>query len=353
MTFAALTHSNGVSRVAIAMANEIAERNKGEVTLIPLFQYDQTVLEYVSPKVKVKPVFKMYFKGLAKILLLVPSKLLYKLIIREKYDIEIGFQYEVPTYIISGSTNKNALHIGWMHTYDDGLKYRDCYEQMDRMVCVSKCGAERLAKELHKPIPVDFCYNPINDKKIVEQGAEPIEINRGAGIQFVSVGRMSPEKGYARLLDIAARLKKEGYVFNLWLIGNGPALDGLMNASKKLEVDDIVFFLGTQQNPHKFTSKSDVFICSSFSEGYSTACTEAIILGVPVITTNCSGGEEIIEEAECGLLTQMDDESLYKGMKMVLDNPTILDNWKTKLAKTKIRFTQEKRIEKLYNLLKL
>ncbi len=353
MTFAGLTHSNGVSRVAIAIANEIVDRNKGEVTLIPLFKYDKTVLEYVSPRVKVKPVFRTYFRGLAKVLLLIPKKILYKIIIRDEYDIEIGFQYEVPTYIISGSTNNKALHIGWMHTYDDGLKYRSCYEVMDKMVCVSKCGADRLAEELDKSVPVEYCYNPIDDKRIVEQGNEKIDLKKSEGIQFVSVGRMSPEKGYSRLLDIVARLKEEGFLFNLWLIGQGPSFEELIEKSKRLEIDDTVLFLGTQQNPHKYTSKADIFVCSSFSEGYSTACTEAVILGVPVISTNCSGGEEIVNEAECGLLTGMEDDSLYEGMRKVLENPSLVKEWKEVLVKTKDRFSQEKRIKKLFKILDL
>ena len=240
-----------------------------------------------------------------------------------------------------------------MHTYDEGLKYRSCYEKMDKMVCVSKFGAERLARELDKTIPVEYCYNPIDDKRIVEQGNEQIDLKRSEGVQFVSVGRMSPEKGYSRLLDIVARLKEEGFVFSLWLIGQGPAFEELKEKSNKLKIDDIVFFLGTQQNPHKFTSKADIFICSSFSEGYSTACTEALILGVPVVTTNCSGGEEIINEAECGLLTEMDDNSLYEGIHSILDDPSIVNKWKNSLAKTKERFSQDKRIEKLFYVLNI
>ena len=40
--------------------------------------------------------------------------------------------------------------------------------------------------------------------------------------------------------------------------------------------------------------------------------TEAAILGIPIITTSVSGGEEIINDCECGILTGMDNESLKK-----------------------------------------
>ena len=98
-----------------------------------------------------------------------------------------------------------------------------------------------------------------------------------------------------------------------------------------------------KKNPHNITSQADCFICSSFSEGYSTACTEAAILGIPIITTNVPGGKEIIDDCECGILTELDDESLKKGIREVLLNPSILDKWKKTLSITRHKFGLENR----------
>ena len=354
MTFVGLTLSNGVARSAMAIANLLVEKKNVDVTLIPVFKYDREAMKYLNSNVKVqKPLLPFYFRGLAKILLLFPARLLYNLFIREKYDIEIAFQYEVPTYIISGSTNSKAKHYCWMHGYDEGLRYRSCYEKMDKMVLVSKFAADRFKKEIGSLVPVEYCYNPIDDNEIILYGGENIDIERGDSVLFVSVGRMTPEKGFGRLLDIYYKLKKENYRFNVWLVGEGLEYDILRNKCNELGLSDMVKFWGSQSNPHKFTSRADVFICSSFSEGYSTACTESIMLGIPVITTNCSGGAEIIEEAECGILTEMDDESLYKGIKTVLDNPQLIVEWKNKLKITKKRFSQAERANQLFRVLEI
>ena len=95
---------------------------------------------------------------------------------------------------------------------------------------------------------------------------------------FVSVGRHSPEKGYIRLINIIAKLRDEGYKMQLWLIGDGPQHEELVEHCNRLKLNDIVLFTGSTQNPHKYTVKGDVFVCSSYREGYSTACTEAIML---------------------------------------------------------------------------
>ena len=69
------------------------------------------------------------------------------------------------------------------------------------------------------------------------------------------------------------------------------------------------------------------------------------------MTTNVSGAKEIIEGAECGLLTDLDDESLYFAIKQVLDNPKLVELWKHKLESTKKKFFMETRFYKLLQII--
>ena len=137
------------------------------------------------------------------------------------------------------------------------------------------------------------------------------------------------------------------------VIGNGPEREKLIKHTNELNMTDRITFLFEQKNPFKYVVKSDAFICSSYEEGYSTACTEACILNVPVITTSVGGASEIIEDAECGELCDLSDESLYKALKNALDNPQLIDEWKNKLKETKKRFYASERINRLYGILDL
>ena len=67
----------------------------------------------------------------------------------------------------------------------------------------------------------------------------------------------------------------------------------------------------------------DLFVCSSISEGFSTAITEALILGLPVISTDVSGVREQLNNG-CGIITENNEESLYKGIKYILDRKELL-----------------------------
>ena len=92
---------------------------------------------------------------------------------------------------------------------------------------------------------------------------------------------------------------------------------------------DSVTFLGYQTNPYKFVSKCDLFVCSSTSEGFSTAATEALIVNTPVCTVEVSGMREMLgENCEYGLITPNDEESLYYGIRRLLDDPALFAHYK-------------------------
>lgn len=354
LVFNHLQHQDGVGRSAIAIANQLTRLKLAEVTLIPLFIDEKAAHSLLDDGVKVKSVFGFYFNGLSKLLQKFPMAWLHHFVLgRELYDIEVAFQYGLSLRCVAAdSWGHHAAKFAWMHTYDDGLTFRKLYEKIGTVCCVSRCNAERLHKEL-PCIKVDYCYNPIDDLQVRVLGEECINFDRPDGLLFISVGRLSPEKGFGRLLDVMRRLKNDGYRFHLWIVGNGPIENELKRKQIDLGLQEEILFLGRQNNPHKFTAKADVFVCSSFSEGYSTACTEAIMLGVPVVSTSVSGSEEIITEAECGLVTGMDDESLYNGLKQVCVRPSIVDEWKQKILVTRKRFSGEARIQRLVKLFHL
>ncbi|HAT4217981.1 glycosyltransferase [Clostridium perfringens] len=345
-----------MARAAVAMANALAETENVQVTLRPIFFMEKNVSEFVSNKVIVKPLFGFYFHGLSKVLSLIPDRILHNLIFESnKYDIEIGFQHGTATRAVTSDRNKNKRHLVWIHGYDDKLEMKKYYIKADTVVCVSKSNAKRLSKDIKelKKRQIDYCYNPIDDFIVESMGNEKSDLNESKNIRFITVGRLSPEKGYMRLLKVLLKLKNEGYLFQMIFVGDGPQRSELETFVKQHSMEEFVSFKGTQSNPHKFTSKCDIFICSSYSEGYSTSSTEAIMLGIPVISTLVSGAEEIIGDADCGLVVDNNDKSLYLGLKKVLDDPTLIPRWKSILKRTKYNFSKETRIGRLKKILEI
>ena len=259
----------------------------------------------------------------------------------------------LPIRILAASDNQMCRHYAWIHGYDTGLTLLECYRKMDKVITVSRSNEERFIQETEGQIPIACCHNLIDDKYICEMGKEPIDIETDDGMTFVAVGRLEPGKGILRLIESCGRLKQEGYRFHLWLIGDGEQREVLEKRTTELNLEDRVQFLGSQSNPHAYTSKADMLVCASYSEGYSTVCVEAIMLGVPVLSTDVSGAREIIADAQAGMVVGMGDADRYEGMKHILDNPSQIEQWKQILQTTSAVFSYENRAIELAQTLEI
>lgn len=349
-----LQYSDGVARAALSMANRLVEEKDCDVTLRPIFIFDPETKKMINPKVKIKPLFGFWIRGMVTLFWKLPGRLIHALVFgtKHEYDIEVGFQHGPATVGAVSSNDTSTQHYVWIHGYDNELKLKKYYAMADKVICVSKGASIKLKKDLPDIKDYDYCYNPIDENVVIEKGKEevvyPIE---NKGLKLITVGRLSEEKGYFRLITIFSRLKKEGYDFSLVIIGDGPERERLMKHVEELSMGDRIIFLLEQKNPFKYVSKSDVFVCSSFSEGYSTVCTEACILNIPVITTSVGGAEEIINDAGCGVICENSEEGLYDALKSVFDNPEMISEWKKTLENTKKNFFASERVKRLYRIL--
>ena len=85
---------------------------------------------------------------------------------------------------------------------------------------------------------------------------------------------------------------------------------------KQHHLETCVRLSGFHTNPILTWQKPNLFVCSSRAEGYSTVITEALILGLPIITTRCAGMQELLgENGEFGLIVDNNGTSLYEGLK--------------------------------------
>ena len=114
---------------------------------------------------------------------------------------------------------------------------------------------------------------------------------------------------------------------------NNKTLAEIEEYIRRNELQDTVTLLGYQTNPYNYVSKCDLFVCASFAEGFSTAATEALIVGTPVCTVEVSGMKELLgEHNEYGLVTENDEAALYEGIKRLLDDPALLAHYREMAA---------------------
>ena len=281
-----------------------------------------------------------------------PLNWVFKLWVPKGNDIEIAFVEGFSTKLLSKSSSKSKK-IAWLHTdfgynhwtpivFKNNRQEEVTYSKFNNVVCVSHVVKDSLLKIYPSLNNVIVKYNPINDILIRDMStiSSGIKCRNVESLKLISVGRLAPQKGYDRLLPIIKRLYDNGHNISLTILGEGSERNKLEEYIAKNNLENIVSLPGFTPNPYSIIKEHDLFVCSSRAEGYSTAVTEALILGLPVITTDCSGMRELLgENNEYGVVVQNDEESLYNGIKKFLENKSYLEFYTTKAIERGKKFS--------------
>lgn len=289
------------------------------------------------------------------------TSILYKKVIGEEYDYEVSFLEGYSASIVSRSTNKESYKIAWIHTdlienpwaknYYKYTSEKNTYSKFDKIICVSEDVKKAFIEKFNIYINVEVKHNVVNEKIILNKSKEDVDDMKISNkFKIISVGRLSKEKGYMRLLEVHCRLINEGFDYELWIIGEGQQKRELEECINCNKLNNSVKLLGFKSNPYKYISKSDLFVCSSITEGFSTVATEATILGIPIVTTDCAGMEEILGKSEYGLITANSIEGLYSGLKSILEDKNLYSYYKNKAKERSNYFELEERIKEIENL---
>ncbi len=260
--------------------------------------------------------------------------LTYRLHIRDDYDIEAAYLEMGSTKMIASSSNKKAKKIAWVHC-DLASRAKDlekyvkqaalAYRRIDRVVCVSKDALQSFRALFGDETPAEVLYNTVDDSEILRMAEEPLpEGLKKRRMTVVTLGRLTHQKAYDRLLKVHKQLVDEGFEYDLWILGEGEERARLEAYAKENGLTDSVRFFGFRNNPYPFVKCADLLVCSSRFEGLSTFVTEGLILGKPIVTTDCTGMRELLGDSEYGFITPNSREGLYVGMKKCLSEPALL-----------------------------
>lgn len=300
-------------------------------------------------------------KVVSRLLPILNSEILHRIFIHDKYDIEVAFLEGYATKIIAGAP-KGVKKIAWVHcdvtktewingVYRTDDQFSNCYRKIDEAICVSQSVKEAFIERFGKVTKLIVKYNPVDNKKIKELCQEKISLQSNADkITLVSIGRMTYPKRFIRLLAAVNNLLKQGYKIELWILGDGEERKELESFVKEQEIQDAVTFTGFLENPYPYIRQADLYVCSSIYEGFSTATTEALVLGTPVLTTDVSGMREMLGDSEYGLITENDDLAFENGLKTLLNNPELLKHYREMAQKRSSYFEMENRLSEIEKL---
>lgn len=264
---------------------------------------------------------------------------IHKQFIGDIYDVEIAFLEGVCVKIISHA-KPNVRKLAWVHTdimsngkasafFASQEEENAAYATMDKIACVSDEVQAAFLKRFSDLADKTFIvHNIINADSVIKRsvGAEDLRDRyKGQGTLLCSVGRLALVKGIDRLMRCLVRLHDAGCHFTCLILGDGPERASAERIAQDGGIAHCVYFLGYQTNPYPYIAASDLYVCASRVEGYSTTVTEALVLGVPVFTTDCPGMHEQLDKSGAGVIVDNSENALFNGLLNLLKNQHTLE----------------------------
>ena len=193
------------------------------------------------------------------------------------------------------------------------------------------------------------------------------------------MGREDDVKGFWHLLKAFRLVLEEEKNAKLLIVGDG-GFEEYKKLAKDLEIEKNVFFTGLKKNPFPYIALADIYVLTSYNEGFPNALVEAMTLGVPVIATNClTGPAEILLQdyagqpeiedsimAEYGVLIpnmspeknlqssviEEDEKKLAKVILKLWKNRELYRQYVEKAKKRSAQFNYETYVEQFKNMMK-
>lgn len=342
-----------------------------DVTLVTMVDCGVHVKDIDQTKIKYKPVIKQSNSWFGQIWNKFKYKLFYnylpastvaKIVFGKGFDINISFIEGYCTKIISCLSR--GTKVTWVHTdlkfnpytlqnhiFSSLQEETSCYAKYDKVVCVSH-SVEQVMQSYYGLKNTVTIYNPIDVAHIRSLATVKNDVIVSENFKLASIGRLVPQKGYDLLMPVINRLVSEDIDVSLYLIGEGPDRNLLQTQIDRAGLNDNIFLLGYHDNPYSILKDMDLFVCSSRAEGYSLVIAEALTLNIPVVSMNCSGPNELLDNSKYGILCDNYDE-LYEAIKKCILDKAYYESLKDKAWERASFFDIQNVMTQIYDMINL
>lgn len=248
------------------------------------------------------------------------------------YDIAVAFKMgesarlvgycDAPQKYCWIHSNVSDIEEKFSYSFNSIEEEKAFLHRFSSMVAVSNSCAESFFKKYGSDYETKVIYNPVDAARIRHMAEEPLPLQDawlfdGEMPIIGTVARIDGQKGIDRLIYISEQLDLKKIAHRLVVIGDGVDYTYYKEEIKRKQLRHI-HLIGFRSNPYPYVKRFNLFVCSSIWESYSIVVNEALVLGIPVISTKCGGPEEVLQYGKYGVLAENDQSSLYEEVKNFL-----------------------------------
>ena len=330
----------GIEKSIATLANALSDKYEVEIASCyrlydePAFALNKEIkIKYLNKDLKPnhdalraafksKNIFSIIKEGLFSIkVLYYRRKSMIRYIKKAKSDVIISTR-DIFNYWLSAYGNDGVLKIGWEHNhFHEDYKYADNVARsaysLDFLVLVSSELQKFYAQKLNKSKCMCI-YIPNAIDKL------PKKVALLENERIISVGRLSPEKGYMDLLKLYKQLVVDNPRWKLDIIGDGKEREKLEKYIEKNNLDNNVKLHGFQSREYidKMLNEASIYLMTSHTESFGIVLIEAMSHGVPCVAyDSAEGAREIINSGDNGyLIKNRSVEAMLMKLNSLINN---------------------------------
>ena len=325
-----ISYGYGTERSLADILNRM-DKSKYSIAVLPLFKNSQDsilnsdikvlepLIDYTKENRDEKKDMDYYYEILA-------NPLKFNKLLKDRYDCVIACNHNAPSYFASYISN--TPKIVWIRGDMSELNYnnfglttveyssikqeynmqKSVLKTFDNIVVISEAVKRALGEHFGITENIYEIANSVDMQKIRQLSTEKIKLPRGH--LFTTLGRLDNNKNQILLLKAAKIVKRYREDFKIYLLGDGEERNKIEAYIEENNLGENVQILGFKENPYPYIKNSVATVLTSFSEGFSLALAESVILDTPIISTDVGIAKELTKKYDCGTIISYDEKEL-------------------------------------------
>lgn len=316
-----ITRSGGTERVGTVIANELQKEEQLKISFLSLWENRKTPYFFIADGIERNSLYEKETKGIYHVF-----DYIYRLrsfLKKNTIDILVDIDGILDMYSIPALIGMKIKLISWeqFNYYQNPyVNYRKLTRKMaakwaDAIVVLTKEDMGYYKNNLKIKGQIRQIYNPI----IIKENIEPYDIDRKS---IISVGRLTEQKGFDILVEVANKVLPIHKDWRWMIIGDGEDKELLNQKILQNGLEQQLTILSTVTDIDSYYEKSSIYVMTSRYEGFGLVLTEAKSHNLPCVSFRCPAGPaEIITEGINGYLVDcFDINAMSEKINRLIEN---------------------------------